>query len=240
MKNIDKYIVSIITNSTISNSRILEFVKQNYTNIKLKPKTLGMILEVYIDEIGWQNKEEFLSPEILIEDLLKINVGYQSENGCQWARSDNSYLGKKYKIVRKLNKGKVYSVQLNGANDSQKRNRAIRKDIVEELSTKRCVVLDIGTQIEIDHKNGRYDDENVACMDKQTLDFFQAMSKAVNDAKRQHCKDCQQCHKRYDAKRLGYKVGWFVGDEDTNDCVGCYWHDPFEFNKKISQNFNSN
>lgn len=41
------------------------------------------------------------SAEISIDLLANIHPNFRSTNGCQWARSDNSYLGKKYIIVGK-------------------------------------------------------------------------------------------------------------------------------------------
>ena len=67
---------------------------------------------------------------------------------------------------------------------------------------------------------------------------FQPLSKAANDAKRQHCRECVRTGKRYDAKRLGYKESYIVGNAKTSVCVGCYWYDPLQFNKLISKDFN--
>lgn len=71
----------------------------------------------------------------------------------------------------------------------------------------------------------------------QTIDDFQPLHKTVNDAKRAHCKKCIESHKRYNAKRLGYKEGWVYGSEEDAICKGCYWYDPKEFNKQISKDF---
>ena len=38
-------------------------------------------------------------------------------------------------------------------------------------------------------------------------------------------------------KRLGYSTSFYLGDENTKSCTGCYWNDPKEFNKNISENF---
>ena len=74
-------------------------------------------------------------------------------------------------------------------------------------------------------------------MEDQNISDFQPLSKAVNDAKRQHCKECIQTGKRYDAKRLGYKESFIVGDENSSSCPGCYWYDPVKFNEIISKDF---
>jgi len=40
----------------------------------------------------------------------------------------------------------------------------------------------------------------------QTLEDFQPLSKAANDAKRQFCKECRRTRKRFDAKLLEYPM----------------------------------
>ena len=174
---------------------------------------------------------------ILLEDLCAINTYFRPTNGNQWARSHEGVIGSKYIIERKTKNGQAYSIQLVGFNDSLKGQRTVRKDIYDEIRKQRCVVLDTSTQIEVDHKNGRYDSEKVSNPETQSLDDFQPLHKSVNDAKRQHCKRCIENHKRYDAKRLGYKEGWIFGAETDLICKGCYWYDPKEFNKTISKDF---
>lgn len=218
-------------------SVVLETIKLQYHEEILTPSQLGAIFLAYVSVIGWEDEANGISPEVTIDDLCKINTNFRSTNGCQWARSDNSALGKVYKIVRTKKKNAVYSVKLDGFNTRAKRNRAIRKDIVDAISKQRCVVLDVGVNIEVDHKNGRYDDENVANLETQTLDDFQPLSKAANDAKRTHCTQCLKVQKRYNAQRLGYSAGWTQGDENDSVCVGCYWYDPKDFNGTISKDF---
>ena len=172
-----------------------------------------------------------------MDDLLKINIGFKSENGCQWARSDNSsYLGKKYKITRNLKNGSVSEIKLDGLNINPK-YRYIRKDIVKTISHQNCSILDIGTRIEVDHKNGRYNDKNLIDPSKQKITDFQSLCKTANDAKRHHCYVCIRSKKRYDAKRLGYSCGWIKGNINNLNCIGCYWYDPKKFNKVISKDF---
>jgi len=192
------------------------------------PQTLGMAFE----KLSSVTADGF-SAELSVEELAKIHPDFKTENGCSWARSDNSYLGKKYQITRQKKAGKVTSVKLNGLNDSDKRYRTIRADIRQEIKKKPCVVLDTTINVEVDHKDGRY--KTTADIKQQKLEDFQPMHKSVNDAKRQHCKECRETGKRYDARRLGYSIGWTEGDQNTDNCVGCYWHDPYDFNKKISE-----
>lgn len=178
------------------------------------------------------------SREIPVAELKNIHPSFESTNGCQWARSDGCYLGKRYKIKRPKQGGKVVAVQLDGPNrNSVKKHRGVRADIKAALSGRPCAILDVRSSVEIDHKNGRYDDLSNLSAESQRIDDFQPLSKAANDAKRQHCKECVRTGKRYDARRLGYKEGFVVGDENTTVCHGCCWFDPKRFNRLISKDF---
>ena len=218
-------------------SDVLELVQTSYRDVDLSAKPLGELFLAYLDVVGgWEDEDEKISQSIKIDDLCQINKSFKTENGCMWAADDRN-LGKTYLIERKQKDGRVYSVKLVGFNNSNKKHRTIRSDIKKEIGSQRCVVLDVGTRIEVDHKNGRYDDEIVANPKTQQLSDFQPMHKSVNDAKRQHCKECVINKKRYNAQRLGYKEGWIFGNADDTVCKGCYWYDPKEFNKTISQDF---
>lgn len=55
----------------------------------------------------------------------------------------------------------------------------------------------------MDHKNGMKNEARVMRNEDQKLSDFHSLSKAVNDAKRQFCKECIRTGVRYDAKWLG-------------------------------------
>ncbi len=236
----EKKVLDMIKDKEIKTEDIINFVKKECFNINFGPQTLGMLFERIADvEYNEDDPASSFSSEISIDKLAEIHPNFRSTNGCQWARSDNSYLGKKYVIVRKHKGGKVSSIKLDGANDkSIKRNRGIKKEIVEEISKQRCAILDVGTQIECDHKDGHYDVLSNQSLDTQKISDFQPLSKAANDAKRGHCQKCINSGKRYDARQLGYSQGFVLGDENTKGCQGCYWYDPKYFNKIISKDFN--
>jgi len=236
---INKKIQNMIRSSNIQNDDVIRFVKGECQTISLTPLTLGMLFEMYADiQYDENDPTSCFSREVLISELKNIHPGFESTNGCQWARSDGSYLGKKYKIKRPKKGGKVYSIQLDGPNSNSLKNfRGIRKDIRTQINSQKCAILDIGSNIEIDHKNGKYDELSNISIENQKLDDFQALSKAANDAKRQHCHICVKEGKRFDARKLGYKEGWVVGDENTAPCIGCYWYDPKRFNQLISKDF---
>lgn len=218
---------------------IITYVKAECQTINLTPLILGMLFELYADvSYDIDDPTTGFSREISIDELKNIHPGFESTNGCQWARSDSSYLGKKYIIKRPKKGGRVSAIQLDGLNiNSVSKYRGIRSDIIDKITQQNCRVLDTHSQIECDHKDGRYSTLSNINLENQKINDFQPLSKAANDAKRQHCKGCIQTGKRYDAKKLGYKEGFIVGDENTPVCAGCYWHDPRRFNQMISKDF---
>ncbi len=238
-KSINQNIQTMIK-SNKKREQVLKYVKSKCQLVSLTPMTLGMLFELIADMHPDENDlTTFFSKKISIEELKNIHPGFESSNGCQWARSDVSYLGKKY-VIKRIHKGnRVYEVQMDGPNkNSMKRYRFIRADIREYFVKQNCAILDISSNIEIDHKNGRYDELTNTSLETQKKSEFQPLCKAANDAKRQHCRECREKGKRYDARNLGFSFGWIAGDENTESCVGCYWYDPYVFNKKISADFN--
>ena len=119
-KEINKKIQDMIKLPKTSNKRILAFVKKKECQTaSLTPSTLGMLFEVYAGvKYNAEDDTTCFSRTITIEELEKIHPNFRSTNGCQWARSDTSYLGKKYKIKREHKNRKVYSVKLDGTNSN--------------------------------------------------------------------------------------------------------------------------
>ena len=169
---------------------------------------------------------------ITLEQLEAINPKFNTKNGCSWGRSDAAWLRpynfKRFHANELGGKGnKTIAFQLQGFKDISK-NRSIPAEGRKELKGKPCVVLGVvAGEMEIDHKNGRYDNNDYTGND------FQPMTKAVNDAKRQHCKRCLESKKRFDAKSLGYTISFIEGDVDTPSCSGCYWYDPVAFRQAL-------
>lgn len=230
----------MISSKEVSSDVVFKFVREECQTIDLKPKTLGMLFEMYAGiEYGNNDETSYFTEKIEISELTKnIHPGFKTSNGNHWARSNQGYLGTKYDIKRPKKDNKTFAVQLDGPNYSLKIYRSINKEIRSSIENQRCVILDVGSNIEIDHKNGKYDNPSMILQEDQEIENFQPLSKAANYAKRQHCKECNDDGKRYDARQLGYKEGWTRGDENTQNCVGCYWYDPKRFNELISEKFN--
>ena len=124
--------------------------------------------------------------------------------------------------------------KLYGLNNDTSTN-SIRKDIIDIIKGMNCLVLGTSNP-EVDHKNGRKNDKRVMNTKTQKITDFQPLSKAANDAKRQHCKKCKETNIRYDAKNLKYVKSVTVGSleyETGIGCIGCYWYDIEDFRHKI-------
>jgi hypothetical protein len=169
-------------------------------------------------------------------EVLYPGVEFQTNNGGDWNRSDGVL--KDYIIHREKRGVKCIGIRLDGYKDTSIEKR-IKPSISKAIKNQRCKVLDVGGKyIECDHKDGRYTPEIYGDIEDQNTDDFQALHRNVNLAKRTHCNGCKITDKRYNAKKLGYSVGWTDGDENYRGfCNGCYWFDPVDFNSKISKHF---
>jgi len=122
--------------------------------------------------------------------------------------------------------------------------RPIRQDIRTALKAGPCVVCGTGSQIEIDHKNGLYNDPRVLSAETQTVDDFQPLCKHCNDQKRETYNYMKREGKRYPATLIPvwkpFGIAFTVGNEtydpmDTNATVGTFWHDPVAFASFVAQ-----
>lgn len=180
-----------------------------------KPDALGFSRAVPVDEF--------------VGDYAVLQLG----NGGSWCRTDGA-LGRKYNIRRNKGGNAIVSVELQGYK-KQPIGKRIPIKIKREVVKRRCVILGVSS-VECDHKDGRLDDPRLDDPKRITADDFQPLSKAANNAKRQHCKSCRASGNRYDARVLGYKMGQVLGNGKYNGtCVGCYWHDPHFFNAEASK-----
>ena len=185
-------------------------------------------------ELAQPDKDGF-SRDVFVTEFTGRYESLRFGNGGSWCREDSG-LGKKYNINRIKYGNRITAVALHG----KKKNpigKQIPSSIKKELGNKSCRVLAI-SKVEIDHKDGHRDDSRLTDSEQLKQDDFQPLSKAVNNAKRQHCKRCRDTKERFDARQLGYRVGTFKGNGVyRGSCIGCYWHDPHEFNKQISAHF---
>lgn len=164
-------------------------------------------------------------------------------NGGSWCRR-SSPLAKIYNVEFDKSKtpgNSIDRIRLNGFNKKQTFNNAIRQDIKDFYKKQNCVTLGVNgksenTTIEIDHKDGRKNNDRISNPKTQKLEDFQPLCKAANDIKRQICKRCQETNKRWDAKNImGNPYSFYKGDENWNErlgCIGCYQYDPVAYRKE--------
>ncbi len=186
-----------------------------------------------------QIDENGCSRWVLVTEFVGKYQGLQLLNGSGWSRDDGAF-GRKYLIERdrSLTPGnKVDAIRTVGFNNGDY-SQYIRADIKKAIKARRCVILGTSNP-EVDHKNGMKNEGRVMRNEEQRLEDFQPLSKAANDAKRQFCKECRRTGKRYDAKLLGYPISYYSGAADHNNeenaCIGCYWYDPLEFKKHLTE-----
>lgn len=199
--------------------------------------------------------EKGISRWVDVSEFVDMYKDLQLGNGGSWCRA-SSTLAKIYLIdfdKSKTSGNSIDAIRLNGFNVEKAFNQNIRQDIKQHYKDKNCVMLGIkgnseNTKIEIDHKNGRKDDDRVSNIKTQILEDFQPLTKAANDAKRQICKKCKETDKRWNAKNLkGNPYSFYEGDENYTKelgCVGCYQYDPVAYRKtsvmKISKEVTEN
>ena len=175
---------------------------------------------------------EGFSRSVRIEEFQGKYARLKLGNGGSWCRDDGG-LARVYNIEREKQGGRIVAIKLHGLK-KQPIEKPIPASIAREIKKQPCSVLATG-KVEVDHKDGRRDDPRLTQADRVVEDDFQPLSKAANNAKRQHCKTCRETGKRFDAKRLGYQVSQFKGNGSyRGSCIGCYWHDPKRFNFEVS------
>lgn len=158
-------------------------------------------------------------------------------NGVQWERNTRKYLN--VKLIKEGNKTIGY--KFDGFNiNNEIKNRQINPEIRKYFDDKNCAHTGSPNKNynkhEIDHKNGRYNEDNVFNIETQKIDDFQPLTQESNKQKREVCKKCKKTNKRYDATYLGYNISVIEGILEYNEelgCVGCYWYDCNKFKKSL-------
>lgn len=176
---------------------------------------------------------------VSVDEFVGKYQGLQLLNGAGWSRDDGPF-GRKYIVERDKSRtpgNRTDAIRTVGFNNGTYK-AYIDPDIKKVIQSRRCVVLGTSNP-EVDHKNGLKNEDRVMENQNQQLSDFQPLSKAANDAKRQYCKECKATGIRYDAKQLGYPISYYKGgathhgEEDA--CIGCFWYDPLEFRRHLTE-----
>lgn len=109
-------------------------------------------------------------------------------------------------------------------------NQAIPSCVDRVISAQDCAFTGKhDTTIVVDHKDGRH---NTGSDD---ISDYQPLKRAINKLKETHCKRCKRSNRRFDARELGYAIGWIHGDAAYNGtCAGCYWYDIHYFRSSLT------
>lgn len=108
-------------------------------------------------------------------------------------------------------------------------NQSIPQSVRHVITAQSCAFTGRhDSTIIVDHKDGRH---NTCSAD---VNDFQPLVQAINKLKSTHCNRCISSNQRFDARSLGYSVGWINGDGVyRGSCVGCYWHDIHYFRSSL-------
>lgn len=126
-------------------------------------------------------------------------------------------------------------------------NRPISQKIRYYFRDKSCISCGTTSNIEIDHKNGLYNDIKVLKTSTQIIDDFQPLCRHCNQVKRESIKKMKETGIRPSAFdipmlklfNIEYSSGNRTYDEnDPNWGIGTYWYDPIKFMEYIKKSLN--
>jgi hypothetical protein len=108
-------------------------------------------------------------------------------------------------------------------------NQGIPTAVRNVITSQDCAFTGLHNKnIVVDHKDGRHNTGSAA------VDDFQPLLNNINKLKGTHCKSCITTNRRFDARLLGYSIGWTHGDAVyQGTCVGCYWYDIHAFRSSL-------
>ena len=194
---------------------------------KIKQTKIELFDELYKEDIengSWITKA----------DMTKKGF-FPSENSNG---KDIRFVNRKYEIEEVRVGTSVTKFRVLGTH-AKNSNRGIRSDIVKVIKNQTCAMLKTKANIEVDHKNGRYNDERVLNLQTQNIDDFQPLCKMINNIKRESCKKCKLTGERFDAKIYGYLISNLDGESihngKPNGCEGCFFYDVNHFKEVHSQ-----
>ncbi len=198
---------------------------------------------VHNNGASWCRRESKLSQNykvVLLSKNRKIRFMWDPTKATQEKISTNLYEHYDNLYKDEMQKGsKVISYKLCGFNKTYQ-SIVIHPSIVEQLYGKPCAMLNINATAEITPKNGRRNNPDLFEQESQKVEDFQVLSRGPLYAKREHCKQCKKTGDRFDATILGLPISYTsgkkeFGDNDNSDgCVGCYWYDIEDFNRRLS------
>lgn len=137
-----------------------------------------------------------------------------------------------------INSGSLVAWMFYGFVDSNiAQKNKIPSSVRRYYAESKCAFSLAKNNIEIDHKFGRFDQDFVSSPNDESPDNFQPITRERNLFKRSQCQICAKTNNRFDAKELGYTIGWTIGGmtfkHREEGCRGCYLFDPMAFNGSL-------
>ena len=242
LKNLKKKCVDLGHPQSGSKSALVDRILSGPYSKKLSKK------QVEVDRLFKPDPETGVSGWVSREDIDKTILNWG--NNGNGRGGGNIYFGDtRYSWdIRRKGKGttgKIEAMRTSGFNENHllKVTHPIRKDILEYFRKQPCAFCGSRHDIQVDHKNGLYNDPRALNLATQTKDDFQASCRHCNIKKREEDKKSNLTKKRrgpppHILTLSGIK--YTEGDE-TFDAADPYWHkgtywgDPIAFVEEVKR-----
>lgn len=180
-----------------------------------------------------------------------ITVKQNSEVRYSWDVTDIEKACINKQVIYYMRENQIYNkkgrkiklIKTYGKMDEEYK-KPIGRRIRNYFKDQSCVACGSNSNLEIDHKNGLYNDPEVLDIKTQKIEHFQVLCKHCNDQKRQTIVFTKKYNKRYPASKIPmlkvFNIDFTDGDETFNPidkdwAVGTYWYDPVKFMQDLLQ-----
>lgn len=197
---------------------------------------------IVIQEFFKPNKSgvsDFVEIELIIDRFPELRAAIGQNGSNVFTRgllAKNFVFSDDDAIIREGGRGngKITHRRSIGLVDTSPISGNINPKIHKEISSRPCVLTGTRTRVEVDHKEGRKTDPERYSPGNQSIDDFQALCAVGNLIKREACARCKRTNQRFDARKIGYNVGWIKGAAAyRGTCEGCYWYDIVAFRRSL-------
>jgi hypothetical protein len=204
--------------------------------------------QVEVDRLFKPDPETGVSEWVSREDIDKTSLNWG--NNGNGRGGGNIYFGDtrySWDIIRKVKgtTGKIEAMRTSGFNENHllKVTHPIRKDILEYFRKQPCAFCGSRNDIQVDHKNGLYNDSRVLNLSTQTKDDFQSSCRHCNVRKREIEKKSRLTKRRQKPPPhiLALSGIKYTEGDETFDVADPYWHkgtywgDPIAFVEEVKK-----
>ena len=161
-------------------------------------------------------------PWIYQIDFLKY--GFKTGNGMMRHGTPEGFpKGLDWEIQREGNA--IIQIRCCGFNQDTQLSHRIHSDIRKIISSQPCILTGSTVNVEVDHRAGNKTHPlhiDVDDVDKQKVSDFMPLCRAVNQIKREACKQCIASGVRPNTPPLFGGLPMHPGE----GCKGCFWFEP--------------